>query len=80
MSKLSLIKSAANIVVGSSVAKVVNDVIKNNTDAETVADQAKIAVGSVVLGCMVADHAKAYVHKPIDAIAQMLEDRKATQS
>lgn len=78
--KLSLAKSAANIIVGSSVSKVINDVIKNNTDVETTADQAKVAIGSVVLGCMVADHAKTYVHKPIEAVADWFESRKATET
>lgn len=78
--KLSLAKTAANIIVGSSVTKVVNDIIVNNTDVETTADQAKVAVGSVVLGMMAADAAKDYVHPKIDKVAAWLASRKSTET
>lgn len=69
MTKLELTKTVVNIVVGTGTTKIVSNIIKNNTNAETITDTVTMAAGSVVLGSMAADASKEYTSDKIDKIA-----------
>lgn len=53
----------AKIVTIYSVNKTVAEVIRNNTNPQTVAQAAAIWTGSLVIGSMVASHASNYVEQ-----------------
>lgn len=69
MTKIELIKTAANIVVGAGTTKIVTQVIKNNTNPETVADIVTMTSAGVVIGAAAADVTKSYTNAKIDAVA-----------
>jgi hypothetical protein len=74
--KLYIAKMIANTAVGISATKVANDIIRNNTDIETTADAAKVWIGSLVIGSMVAEHAKDHAGAKIDKVVNWWESRK----
>jgi hypothetical protein len=80
MTKLTLIKTVANLSVGLSVSKVTKDIISNNTSPENLVDTAEIAVGSLVLGSMVAGQASDYVETAIDKAASFVQTMKDKRS
>jgi hypothetical protein len=69
MTKLDLTKRIVSIVVGLGTTKIVNDIIENNTDAETTTDRVKVKAGSLVIGSMAADATSAYTDRKIDEMA-----------
>jgi hypothetical protein len=79
MSKLAIAKLAINVVTGVGVSKVVNDIIKNNVSIITNGDRIKVAVGSLVIGSMVAEAASNHVESGINKMAKHWKDRKATK-
>jgi hypothetical protein len=64
--QIKLIKAAANIATVLSVTKVTRDIIANNTVIETGFDQARVWIGSFVIGGMIAEQASEHVDKRID--------------
>jgi hypothetical protein len=49
-------KWMANLVVSSSVSKVVREVLRNNIDNETIVDSLRVRIGIMMLSGMLADH------------------------
>lgn len=80
MSKLSIAKLAINLITGAGISKIVNDIITTNTIIETTEDTVKVAVGSIVLGSMIADHASDHVNAKIDWVAEMWENRQTIKA
>lgn len=78
--KLALSKMAINFAAGAGVSKVVNDIIKNNTEVETVKDALEVAIGSLVLGSMAADAGSKHVNTKVDAIVAWWGQRKADKA
>ena len=78
--KLTIAKLIANTAVGIGASKIANDIIRNNTDIETTADAAKVWVGSVVIGSMVAEHAKEHASTKIDNAVAWWESRKEAKT
>lgn len=76
MTKLGFAKLAINVAAGMGVSKVVNDVISNNTNIDSTEDQIKVAIGSVVIGSMIAEKASEHVNAKVDAIAGIWKNRK----
>jgi len=76
MTKLGIVKLVVNIVVATGVSKVTNDVISNNVDIESTEDQIKVAIGSVIIGSMIAEAASTHVNGKIDSIANVWKNRK----
>ncbi len=74
--KITAVKTVVNIIAGAGVSKIVNDIITNNTITGTTADTAKVWVGSVVLGSMVAERVSDHVNAKIDETANHFADRK----
>ncbi len=65
--KIEIAKRAASFVVGMGTAKIVNDIIENNTaDRESKTDKVAIKAGSVVIGSMAADATSSYTDRKID--------------
>jgi hypothetical protein len=71
-----IIRLAANVVGSLGVAKVVGDVIKNNTNVVTTMDQIKVVAGSLVIGSMIVDHASNHVNEQINNAHAWWQDQK----
>lgn len=76
LSKVTLAKMVINFTAGSGVAKVVNDVIKNNITVETPTDAVKGMIGSIVIGSMIADVSSKHVNAKVDSVVKWWEERK----
>jgi hypothetical protein len=76
-SALPIVRLGINVVASVGVSKVVNDIIRYNTNVETTADAVKVAAGALVLGSIVADTASDHVNKRIDQVANWNKNRKA---
>jgi hypothetical protein len=76
MTILPVAKVAAQVIASLGVSKIVNDVIRNNTNSETTADAVKVAAGSIVLGSLIAEHASNHVNTRIAALATWYNERK----
>jgi S-adenosylmethionine synthetase len=72
--KIIYTKFAAKIITTLGVSKVVHDIVQHTATAETFADQAKIWVGSFVLGGMACEVASEHVDRRIDEIADAVVD------
>lgn len=59
-------------VIGSS--KIVHDVIQNNVTTVTIADQAKVLVGSFVLGSMISDQISKFTDAKFDEIVAKVKE------
>lgn len=68
MTKTDIAKTVTNLVVGAGTTRIVTQIIKNNTDPQTVTDQVTMTAGAVVLGSMAADASKEYTSAKIDQI------------
>jgi hypothetical protein len=66
----------ANIVGSLGVAKVANDIIKQNTVVNTTFDAIRVWSGSIVIGSIVADVASTHVNEKLDSAAAWLESRQ----
>lgn len=80
MSKLAFVKLAADVVTGVGVSKIVHDIISNNVTIISNGDRIKVAVGSMVIGSMIAEAASSHVHAKIDKAAEFWQNRKATKN
>lgn len=69
-------KITAQVIASLGVSKIVNDVIRNNTNTETTADAVKVAAGSIVLGSLIAEHASNHVNARIAQFATWYNERK----
>jgi hypothetical protein len=78
--KLTYAKVAVKFVAGAGVSKVVNDIISTNTVADDTTDKVKIAVGSLVLGSMIADAASNHVERRMNKVADWLNSRRTEES
>lgn len=68
MTKTEIAKVAVSFVVGGTTAKVVKEIIKNNTNPDTAADKAAVVVASYVLGAIAADASKTWSDAQIDKL------------
>lgn len=69
MTKLEITKAVTSFVVTSGTTKIVNGIIRNNTNPEKLTDTVSIGAASVVVGMMVGDATKKYTDEKIDEIA-----------
>lgn len=74
--KLAIAKQAATIIAGAGVSKCVNDIVVNNTTIETGADSAKVWVGSLVLGSMIAKAGSEHVAERFDSIVSVVRSAR----
>lgn len=75
--KIKTVKAVVNTVVGASVGFVVQTLIEASIKPQNTRDKVKLAVGSYVIGAMVADVAKSWTAKKIDGAAKTINDMKA---
>jgi len=68
MTKTELAKGAVAFIVGGTTATVVKQIIKNNTDPDTVGDKAAVVIASYVLGAIAADASKQWSDAQIDKL------------
>lgn len=80
MTKLDIVKSVAQFATCVGVGKVTHDVIKNNVNIDSTEDRIKVAVGSFVLGGMLADVAVRHVHTMIDDTVTNWKNRKVAKN
>lgn len=80
MNKLDIIKSVATVASSLAVGKVTHDIIANNVNVDNTEDRIKVAVGSFVIGGMVAQAASHHVHASIDEVAQFFRNRKLAKT
>ena len=73
MLSVPMVRLLAQVAGSVGVSKVVNDVIRNNTNIITTADAVRVWCGSVVIGSMVADHASRHIN---DRITEIVEWRQ----
>lgn len=78
--QVKLIKAVANIATVLSVSKITKDVITNNTDVITGADQARVWFGSFVIGGMVAERASEHVDRRIDGALAWYDNFQAKKN
>lgn len=70
---MNTIKLVTNIVVTSSVGKVVKQVIAANTDPETRVEQAQVWIGSFAIGGMVAERAYSRTEPQIEKVVNFID-------
>lgn len=69
MDKLTVFKKVSTFVVGVGVGRIVHSIIENNaTAADSLPAKGAMVVGSYVLGVMIADEARAFTERKIDAL------------
>lgn len=68
MTKTDFAKKAVSLIVGFGTAKVVKEIIKNNTAPEKATDKAAIIIAGYVLGAIAADASKVWTDDKIDAL------------
>lgn len=72
-----LLVKGVKIVAALGVTKVITDVIKVNTVAETMVQKVAVNIGGFVLGSMIMDKASEHVNAAIKAITENIEEAKA---
>ena len=77
--KMKIAKAAIRIISGAGCSKVVNDIIRNNTNVETTMDSIKVLVGSIVIGTMVADAGSDHVEAKFDQLVGIWKDIKSEE-
>lgn len=68
MTKTKLAKNAVALVVGFTTAKVVKEIIRNNTTAAEATDKAAVFIASAILGAIAADAAKEWSDEKLDRL------------
>lgn len=76
--KAPFIRLITQLVASVGVSKVVNDVIRNNTDILTTTDAIKVWSGSIVIGSMIAEHASNHVDNRINAVLAWKRNRQTS--
>lgn len=69
MTKLEIAKAATSFIVSVGASKITAQIIKNNTNPESVTEAVAMTGGAIVLGMIVADATKKYTDNMIDEIA-----------
>lgn len=77
---INMVRLLAQVAASVGVSKVVNDVIRNNTQILTTSDALRVWMGSVVIGSMVADSAARHVDTRVTEIAEWNQKRKSDAS
>lgn len=77
---LPLARLGVHIVSTLGVTKVVGDVIRSNSIANTTADVLRLRVGEVVISSMILSHAKVYLDEQIDNAVSWYENRNQDQT
>lgn len=72
MDTLKIVKLAVRIVVGAGTGSIVNQIIKNNVEVETVIQHVTVPAASFAIGSMVSDLTKDYTDTKIDEMATSL--------
>lgn len=79
MTKLGIAKLVVNLATGVGVSKVTNDIITNNVNVDSTEDKIKVALGSFVIGSMIAEMTSNHVNSRIDSMAKLWQNRKAVK-
>lgn len=74
---LSVAKLAVKLGASIGTSKVVNDIIKANTNPTTASEQAQVVVGAVVLGSMIGDASSKHVNAKLSSLGESLAEAKA---
>lgn len=72
------IRLFTQLIASVGVSKVVNDIIKNNTDIVTTSDALKVWSGSIVIGSMIAEHASEHVNRRVSEVIAWRRSRKTS--
>lgn len=74
---LSIAKLTVKLGASIGTSKVVNDIIKSNTNPATAAEQAQVVVGAVVLGSMIGDASSKHVNSKLESFGTAIAEAKA---
>ena len=74
MDKLDIVKKVCGVVVGAGTGILVREVLSNNTSPKNWHETARVAVGSFVIGSIVAEAAKRWTDQQIDKIATAITE------
>jgi hypothetical protein len=84
MSMVTLVKAGVHIMSALGVGKVLNDVVRNNTNVVNTADKILVNAGTLVLGSMIVEKAHSHVSETMSNMVtlgaqfkQQLDDRRA---
>ena len=80
MQKIEIIKTVTRFVVGAGTSKIVDGIVRNNTDAKNIYEKIAIGVAGIVAGAMAADAAKEYTDAQIDEIADWWNNRNSVKT
>jgi hypothetical protein len=73
--KIQIAKTVLSTAAGIGAAKVVAQVIANNTNPENVKDKIQIVVGAAVIGGIVRDAAKEYTDRTVDEVVTLYNEQ-----
>ena len=68
MTKTKLAKNAAALIVGFTTAKIVKEIIRNNTTAQETADKVAVMIAGYIMGAIAADAARNWSDDKIDKL------------
>lgn len=68
MTKTKLAKNAAALIVGFTTAKIVKEIIRNNTTAQETADKVAVVIAGYIMGAIAADAARNWSDDKIDKL------------
>jgi len=79
MTKTDVAKQIVTFVVNVGTSKIIHGIVSNNTNPERMTDHISIAVGSIVLGSMVADATRKFTDAKIDELITFWQTKVKTQ-
>ena len=74
--QLAIAKLTVHVVSSIGVTKVINDIIRNNTNIVTTVDAVKVWTGALVLGSMIGEQASNHINRRFDDVVAWNEKRK----
>jgi hypothetical protein len=76
VNKIDILKKAVRFVVAAGVSQIVNGIIENNTETDTLAKKVSVKTASIAIGGAVATAAGDYTDKQIDDIVTAIQSFK----
>jgi hypothetical protein len=80
MDKIAIAKGTVTLIVGAGTSKIVHQIIKNNTEPQSVVDTVTILIGSFVFASMAVDASKKYTDSKLDEFIALWHNRNSTDA
>ena len=75
MTTFTIVKAGVHVVSAFGVAKVLGDIVRNNTTVVTTTDKVLVQAGTLVLGSMVSQQAAKHVNEQIEQVVTWYANR-----